>query len=228
MSNKRVVIIGATGMVGGIVLKICLDHPEIISVTVIGRHSTGMNHEKLKEIIINDFTDYTSLKNNLSNLDAAFYCLGAYTGTVPDDLFRQITVDYTLAFAECLHERSPQTVFCFLSGQGADPSEKSRVAFARYKGIAESGLLESGFFRIHIFRPGYIYPVRPRKEPNTFYTLFRFLYPLVRLIYPNIGISSEHLAAAMVHAGLNGTGPFSQAILENRDIRNLYKKDVMQ
>ena len=141
------------------------------------------------------------------------------TGAVPDDLFRQITVDYTLALARALHKASPRAAFCFLSGQGADPTEKSRMAFARYKGAAENALLDIGFPRVHIFRPGYIYPVTPRKEPNLMYTISRFLYPLVRRIYPNIGISSEDLANAMVHAGLYGTGENENPILENKDIR---------
>jgi hypothetical protein len=95
------------------------------------------------------------------------------------------------------------------------------MAFARYKGAAESALLDMGFPRVHIFRPGYIYPVTPRKEPNLMYTISRFLYPLVRRLYPNIGIPSENLAAAMVHAGLYGTGEIENPILENKDIRSM-------
>lgn len=228
MESKRVVIIGATGMVGGLALKMCLENPDITRVTVIGRRPTGLNDAKLKEMIIDDFADVASIKDDLSNQHAALYCLGAYTGTVPDNLFRKITVDYTLAFAECLYEKSPHAVFCFLSGQGADPSEKSRVAFARYKGMAENGLFNFNFKRVHVFRPGYIYPVQPRKEPNLFYSLFRFLYPLVRLVYPNIGISSKDLAAAMVQAGLEDIAQNREEILENRDIRHLYKKDKIK
>jgi uncharacterized protein YbjT (DUF2867 family) len=161
------------------------------------------------------------LTDVLKNQDAALFCLGVYTGAVPDDVFRQITVDYTLAFARVFHQASSQAAFCFLSGQGADQTEKSRMAFARYKGAAEKALLKIGFPRVHIFRPGYIYPVTPRREPNLMYTISRLLYPLLRRIYPNIGISSEDLAAAMVHAALYGTGEHQKPILENRDIRSL-------
>lgn len=100
-------------------------------------------------------------------------------------------------------------------------SEKSRAAFARYKGAAEKALLNLDFARLHIFRPGYIYPVTPRKEPNLAYRTFRPLYPLIRRLYPNIGISSEDLARAMVTAGLRGVGAHRNPILENRDIRDL-------
>lgn len=221
MTEKRVIITGATGMVGGCALRICLENPDVSLVTVIGRRPTGMDNAKLREVILDDFTDYAAVAGVLENQDAALYCLGVYTGAVPDDLFRQITVDYTTAFARSLRRTSPQAAFCFLSGQGADRTERSRMAFARYKGAAENALLDIGFPRVHIFRPGYIYPVTPRKEPNLVYAITRFLYPLLRRIYPNIGISSEDLAAAMVHAGLYGTHENQNPILENKDIRSM-------
>jgi uncharacterized protein YbjT (DUF2867 family) len=221
MDGKRVVITGASGMVGGCALRICLESPVVSRVTAIGRRPTGISDTRLHEVVVDDFNDYSALPEALENQDAALYCLGAYTGAVPDDLFRRITVDYTLAFAKSLHSASPQAAFCFLSGQGADQTERSRMAFARYKGAAENALLDIGFSRVHLFRPGYIYPVMPRKEPNLMYTITRFLYPLLRLLYPNIGISSEDLAAAMVHAGLYGTGENEGPILENKDIRSM-------
>ena len=206
-------------MVGGCALRICLENPDVSMVTVIGRNPTGIDDARLREVVVDDFTEFTALEDTLENQDITLYCLGAYTGAVPDDLFRQITVDYTLAFAGALSKASPQAAFCFLSGQGADPTEKSRMSFARYKGAAETSLLNMGFPRVHIFRPGYIYPVTPRKEPNLMYTITRFLYPLVRRLYPNIGITSEDLARAMVHAGQYGTGENENPVLENRDIR---------
>jgi len=221
MGEKKVIITGATGMVGGCALRICLNNPALSRVTVLGRSPTGIHDTRLHEVVVEDFSDYSALMDVLAGQDAALFCLGVYTGAVPDDLFRQITVDYTLAFARALHKASPQAAFCFLSGQDADQTEKSRMAFARYKGAAEKALLDIGFSRVHIFRPGYIYPVTPRKEPNLMYTISRFLYPLLRRIYPNIGISSEDLAAAMVHAGLYGTGEHQNPILENRDIRSM-------
>ena len=198
-----------------------LEGTDDMVVTVIGRSRTGINDAGLREVVVDDFTDYSALTDVLGNQDVALYCLGVYTGAVPDDLFRQITVDYTLAFARALQRASPQAGYCFLSGQGADQTGKSHMAFARYKGEAEKTLLEIGFPRVHIFRPGYIYPVTPRKEPNLVYTITRFLYPLLRRLYPNIGISTEGLAAAMVHAGLYGTGENENPVLENKDIRFL-------
>jgi uncharacterized protein YbjT (DUF2867 family) len=221
MSQKRILIIGATGMVGGDALKICLEHPEVGEVTVVGRRATGINHEKLTEVIHDDFNDYSAVSESLSGQDVALFCLGAYTGAVPDDQFRQITVDFTVAFAEVLYRKSPEATVCFLSGAGADQSEKSRVSFARYKGAAEKALLAAGFPQVAIFRPGYIYPVTPRKEPNMVYRISRALYPVLRRIYPNIGISSEDLAYAMVNVGLDKQAWTGSPVLENRDIRTV-------
>ncbi len=221
MGDQRVILVGATGMVGGCALRVCLDNPDAASVTVIGRRSCGVNDPKLTEIVHDDFMDFPGIADALAGHDVAIFCVGAYTGTVADDDFRRTTVDTTVAFAKVLREKSPQASFSFLSGQGADRSESSRIAFARYKGAAENALLGLRFPRVHIFRPGYIYPVVPREEPNVMYRWTRALWPVVRRVYPNIGLTSEDLARAMVHAGLYGTGGHEGPILENRDIREL-------
>jgi uncharacterized protein YbjT (DUF2867 family) len=221
MSGKRVILVGATGMVGGLALHESLHRPEVATVTTVGRRATGVKDSKLREVLHDDFSDYGRVGDALEGQDVALYCIGVYTSAVPDDEFRKVTVDYTLAFAEALHARSREAAFCFLSGQGADQTERSRIAFARHKGAAEKALLELDFPRAHIFRPGYIYPVTPRREPNVTYRIMRALYPIVRRVYPNVGIASDELARAMLHAGLHGTGAHEDPVLENRDIRAL-------
>jgi uncharacterized protein YbjT (DUF2867 family) len=207
-------------MVGRLVLEYALADDGVRSVMTVGRRPTGIEHPKLREISHTDFMDFSAVRDALSETDVALYCLGVYTGAVPDAELRQITVDYTVAFADALAGASPGATFCFLSGQAADPSGRSRMAFARYKGGAESALEGMGFPRLHIFRPGYIYPVTPRTEPNFTYRLMRAVYPAVRRLYPNIGIRSDDLARAMFVAGLRGTPGHASSILENRDIRN--------
>ena len=124
----------------------------------------------------------------------------------------------TRAFANALKNQSPNCSFCFLSGQGADQSEKSSMMFARGKGVAENALISLNFNGLHIFRPGYIYPISPRKEPNLSYRILRTLYkPLLSKVYPNIGVSSEKLAETMTEVGINGS---DNLIFENNDIRN--------
>jgi len=219
-----VVVLGATGMIGGIALDLLLANDGVSRVTTLGRRATGREHPALTEITHADFTDFAAVAEALAGHDAALFCLGAYTGSVPDEVFREITVDYTVAFAEALHARSPDAAFVFLSGQGADPQEESRMAFARYKGAAENALLAKGFGRVHIFRPGYIYPVTRRREPNVGYRILRGLYPVMRWIYPNIGLRSDDLARAMVHAALEGLPDHPEPVLENRAIRKLAKR----
>jgi uncharacterized protein YbjT (DUF2867 family) len=183
--QKRVVIVGATGMVGGYALRYALEQPAIGRVTVIGRRRLDISHPKLTEILHRDFGDFSALAQALSGPDAAVFCLGAYTGSVSDVELRTTTAGYTIEFARVLRTSSPTAAFSFLSGSGADPTGRSRMAFARYKGEAEKALLVFGFPCVYIFRPAYIYPVLPHKEPNLSYRLLRAIYPVFRVLFPN-------------------------------------------
>jgi uncharacterized protein YbjT (DUF2867 family) len=217
--QKRLVIVGATGMVGGYALRYALENPAVGSVTSIGRKQLGISHPKLKQVVHQNFADCSPLADALSGQDAAVFCLGTYTGTVPDAELRTITVDYTIEFARVLRSSSPDAAFSFLSGSGADPTGRSRLAFARYKGEAEKVLLAEGFPRVYLFRPAYIYPVEPRKEPNFSYRLMRAIYPVFRVLFPNHVIRVDELAEAMVDAVVRGAGECRNLVLENRDIR---------
>jgi uncharacterized protein YbjT (DUF2867 family) len=221
--QKHLVIVGATGMVGGYALRYVLDHPAVGGVTSIGRRKLGISHPKLKEVAHQNFADCTALAETLSGQDAAVFCLGTYTGAVSDAELRTITVDYTIEFARVLSSSSSDAAFSFLSGNGADPTGRSRLAFARYKGEAEKALLAAGFPRVYIFRPAYIYPVEPRKEPNFGYRLMRAIYPAFRVLFPNQVIRVDELAEAMVDVAISGRGERRILILENRDIRSMVK-----
>jgi len=215
---KRVVIVGASGMVGGYALRYALEHPNVERVTSIGRKKLGLSHPKLQEVLHPDFADCSALAEVLSGQDAAIFCLGTYTGAVPDAEMRRITVDYTIEFARVLKRSSPNAAFSFLSGQGADPTGKSRLAFERYKGEAEKTLLSMGFSSVYIFRPAYIYPVEPRKEPNLSYRLLRMIYPVFRLLFPKYVVRSDDLAKAMVDVVFREVGERQSLVFENRDI----------
>jgi uncharacterized protein YbjT (DUF2867 family) len=136
--QKRLVIVGATGMVGGEALRYALPHPGVGAATAISRKPTGLAHPKLKEVLHQDFAHCSALAGALTDQDAAVFCLGAYTGAVPDAELRRVTVDYAVEFARVLCASSPNATFVFLSGGGADPTGRSRIAFARYKGEALS------------------------------------------------------------------------------------------
>jgi uncharacterized protein YbjT (DUF2867 family) len=219
--QTRIAIVGATGMVGGYALRYALEHPAVSRVTAIGRRKLGVSHPKLEQIVHQDFADCSALAEPLAGQDAAVFCLGAYTGAVPDAVLRKITVDYTVEFARVLRRSSPDAMFSFLSGSGADPTGRSRMAFARYKGEAENALLVAGFPCVYIFRPAYIYPVEPRKEPNFSYGLLRGIYPLFRVLFPNQVIRADDLAHVMVNVAVSGRGERRAVVLENRDIRAL-------
>jgi uncharacterized protein YbjT (DUF2867 family) len=217
--QKRLVIVGATGMVGGYALRYALENSAVARVTSIGRRKLGIPHSKLKEVLHPDFADCSALADTLAGQDAAIFCLGTYTGAVSDAELRKITADYTIEFARVLHSSSPGAAFSFLSGSGAGPTGRSRLPFARYKGEAENALLAAGFPHVYIFRPAYIYPVEPRKEPNFSYRLLRTIYPVFRTLFPNQVIRADDLARAMVDVVVSETGLCGGPVFENRDIR---------
>ena len=221
IDQKRLVIVGATGMVGGYALRYALDQPAVGRVTSIGRRELGISHPKLHEVVHQDFADCSALAPALSDQDAAVFCMGTYTGAVPDAQLRAITVDYTIEFARVLRSSSPDAAFSFLSGSGADPTGRSRMAFARYKGEAENALHASGLPRLYVFRPAYIYPVEPRKEPNFSYRFLRAIYPVFLALFPNQVIRADDLARAMVDVVVDGMGVAASMVFENRDIRAL-------
>jgi uncharacterized protein YbjT (DUF2867 family) len=222
-SEKRLVLVGATGMVGGYALRYALQNVAVGSVTAIVRRKLGISHPKLREVLHSDFADCSSLSQALSGQDAAVFCLGAYTGAVSDIELRRITADYTIEFARVLRGSSPHAAFSLLSGNGADPTGRSRIAFARYKGEAENALLAAGFPSVYLFRPAYIYPVEPRQEPNLSYRLLRASYPAFQLLFPNQVIRSDDLARAMVDVAVQGTDRGAK-VFENREIRAMVKR----
>ena len=147
-------------------------------------------------------------------------------GSVSDAELRTITAGYTIEFARVLRNSSPNAAFSFLSGNGADPTGRSRLAFARYKGEVEKALLAAGFPRVYLFRPAYIYPVQPRREPNFSYRLIRAVYPVFRLLFPNQVVRADDLAGAMVDVVLRETQGHPALIFENRDIRAIVRSEM--
>jgi uncharacterized protein YbjT (DUF2867 family) len=226
VGQKSLVVVGATGMVGGYALRHGLNNAAVNSVTSIGRKKLGISHPKLKEVLHQNFADCSALSDVLSGQDGAVFCLGTYTGSVSDAELHRITVDYTVEFSRVLRRSSPGAAFSFLSGNGADPTGRSRLAFARYKGEAENAVLAAGFPDVYLFRPAYIYPVEPRNEPNFSYRLLRAVYPVFRVLFPNQVIRADDLARAMVDLVLRQTRERQGLILENRDIRAIVESHV--
>ena len=204
-------------MVGSLILKAALEDPKVSEVISLLRSPRNTVHPKLKEVLINDFEDYSQHSTLFQNVEAAHFCIGVYTGQVNNKTFEKITVNYAVKFAEAVQANSPNARLCMLSGAGADRTEKSRTAFAKFKGRAEN-LIFNMDIDFYTFRPGYIYPVTPREEPNLMYKVSRALYPVLKFMGKNLSIKSTELARAMYHVGMHGT---KLKVLENQDILDL-------
>ncbi len=209
-------------MIGQLILEKSLSSKEISEVISLVRKGSSRRHSSLREVVVSDFKDLEDQVNLFKGIDAAYFCIGVYTGQVPDKKFKEITIDYALSFAKALNAASPNARLCMLSGAGADRTETSNASFAKYKGIAENRISELGL-PFHAFRPGYIYPVTPRKEPNIMYKILRLMYPLIKSFNPDSSIKSTELANAMFQVGLHGE---SMEILENQDILNYIKAKI--
>jgi uncharacterized protein YbjT (DUF2867 family) len=216
--SKKVIVVGSTGMVGGIVLQLCLHSDAIAEVIALVRKPTNTKHSKYKELVVTDFINYDNYITSFNEVDIVYYCLGVYTGAVPSAEFRIINFDYPYNFAKTIHAHSPNAVFCLLSGQGADKTEQSKIQFARDKGAIENAIAALQFSAFYSFRPGYIYPTKKRKEPNVFYRLYRSLYPIIKLLGINFSITDQQLAHTMFMVGQQG---YHQSILENKEMRLL-------
>lgn len=217
--NKKVIITGATGMVGKGVLLECLDHEAIGEVLVIGRHSVGMEHPKLRELIHKDFSDFSAVKDRLRGYDGCFYCLGISAAGLKEAEYRRITYDFAMALATPLFEDNPDMTFTYVSGQGTDSSEKGRMMWARVKGKTENDLLGMGFRQAFMFRPGAIIPLRGIKSRTKsyqfMYDYFMWLVKGIKAVAPNSVVNTTQIGLAMINGMLKG---YDKKILAPKDI----------
>ena len=218
----RVVLFGATGMVGSAALLECLEEPDVTEVLSIGRRSCAVEHDKLSELVHEDLFDYASVTDRLSGFDACFFCLGVSSVGMSEEEYTRITHDLTVAVAEALLEASPSPTFCFISGAGADSSEKGRVMWARVKGKIENRLLAMPFKHVWVFRPAVIQPmkgIRSRSTAtNAFYAVIGPLRPFLPRLVPSLVTTTETIGKAMIRAAQDGA---PVPILESREINQL-------
>jgi uncharacterized protein YbjT (DUF2867 family) len=216
---KKVIITGATGMIGKGVLLECLDHASIDEVLVIGRGHTGIEHPKLKELVHGNFTDFSGVRNQLPGYDACFFCLGISAAGMTEQDYRKITYDYTLALARILVEINPGMTFTYVSGEGTDSTEKGRMMWARVKGKTENDLLSLDFKQAFMFRPGAIIPLRGIKSRTKsyqfMYDYFMWLVKVIKAIAPNSVVTTTQIGLAMINAMLRG---YDDKILRPKDI----------
>lgn len=218
----RVLLFGATGMIGQGVLRECLLDPQVNLVLSLGRTSSGQSHPKLREIVHQDLFDLSSLEADLTGLDTCFFCLGVSAAGLSEEAYRRITHDLTLSAARVLVRLNPTMTFAYISGAGADSSEKGRIMWARVKGQTENALLRLPFKAVLLFRPGAIQPLHGITSRTPLYRLlYRVLgpfLPLLKKVSPDNLTTTEQLGRAMIRAARDGA---PQAVLEMRDINRL-------
>jgi uncharacterized protein YbjT (DUF2867 family) len=214
-----VLILGATGMVGQGVMRECLLDPGVNRVVTLGRHATGNAHPKLREIVHADLFHLQPIEEQLTGLDACFYCLGATAAGKSEREYARINYDMTLAVAETLARIDPGMTFVYVSGQGTDSSERGRTMWARVKGRTENALLRLPFKAAYMLRPGIILPMHGIKSKTTlyrvFYSLMTPLYPVLRKFFPRAITTTEHVGRVMLRLARSG---YSKPVLETADI----------
>jgi uncharacterized protein YbjT (DUF2867 family) len=214
----KVIITGATGMVGEGVMLECLAHPEVAEVLLVGRKAMGRVHPKLKELLVPDFMELASVTDQLRGYDGCFYCAGVSSVGMKEPEYTRVTYDVTLHFAEVLAELNPAMVFDYVSGAGTDSSEKGRVMWARVKGRTENALGRLGFRQVYNFRPGYIGATEGQRNVPSFYKYFALLIPVLYRVLPNHGCTMREVGLAMINSVLIG---YPKQVLEVRDIKAL-------
>ena len=219
----KVVIFGATGMVGKGVLLECLDDARVEHVLLVSRHATDVSHPKIREIVHADFTEFRSIEATFAALDACFYCLGVTVVGLNESQYYHLTYDLTLAAATALASvTAGRLTFCYVSGEGTDSTERGRTMWARVKGKTENALLGLPFKAAFMFRPGYIQPLRGiRSKTRWYHALYDVmgpLYPILRRLFPRYVTTTVNIGRAMIHVAPTGS---SKQILSSADINEL-------
>jgi uncharacterized protein YbjT (DUF2867 family) len=216
----KVIITGATGMVGEGVLHECLQHADVEAVLVINRKPCDVIHPKLKEIIHSDFYNLSAIEAQLSGYNACFFCLGVSSIGMSEEEFHKPTYVLTLHVASTLSRLNPDMTFCYVSGSGTDSTEKGKQMWARVKGKTENDLMKLPFKRVYNFRPGFMKPTPGLKNTLSFYKYINWLYPVLRNIFPNYATTLKEVGLAMIHAVTKG---YPKQIVEVKDIVVLSK-----
>ena len=216
----KVILFGATGMVGQGVLRECLLDPAVESVLSIGRSASDAHHTKLREIVRKDLSNYGDITSELSGYDACFFCLGISSAGMSEQDYTRVTYGITVAAAGILAELNPRMTFVYISGAGTDSSEKGNIMWARVKGRTENAILKLPFAAAYMFRIGVVQPVNGEtsrtKAYRVLYKLIRPLLPLLRSAFPKYVLTTEDVGKAML-AVVRRSWPIR--VLESKDIR---------
>jgi hypothetical protein len=216
----KIILTGATGMVGEGVLHECLFHDDIDKVLVVGRTS-GIDHPKVTEILVKDLHNLSGIEDQLTGYDACFFCLGISSVGIPKEEYFKTTYTLTLSFANTLCRLNPGMTFCYVSGAGTDSTEKGRLRWARVKGKTENDLMKLPFKKVYNCRPAFMKPTKGLNHALSYYRVIDWLYPALRALMPNYVFTLKEFGLAMIHAVTQGYG---KNILEMKDLLILSKE----
>jgi uncharacterized protein YbjT (DUF2867 family) len=218
----KVILFGATGMVGQGVLRECLLDAGVESVLVVGRSATGQRHARLREILHDNFFDLSGLESQLAGYDACFFCLGVSSVGMSEERYRHMTYDLTMAAATALAKLNPGMVFVYVTGRGTDSSEHGRLMWARIKGKTENDLLKLPFKAAYMFRPAGIQPLHGIRSKTAWYqAVYVAAAPLLTLLHrvaPTYVTTTEQVGRAMIKVARDG---YPKRVLESEDINRV-------
>jgi uncharacterized protein YbjT (DUF2867 family) len=217
----KLIITGATGLVGEGVLLVCLENPIVTEVLTINRRPLARKHEKLNELIVTDFSVIKNYSEHLKNYDACFFCAGVSAIGENEESFTKKTYDFVVPFAKTLSEINPAMIFIYVSGNRTDSTEQGNVMWARVKGRTENALLKLPFKAVYNFRPGFMKPTSGQQNVTTIYKAFALLYPVWLVLFPKWACTMREVGQAMINSVLKG---YSKQILEVNDIQALAKQ----
>lgn len=218
----KVILFGASGMVGQGALRECLLDSEVTAVLSVGRSASGQHHLKLKELVQEDVGDLAMIEQELRGYQACLFCLGVSAVGMSEADYRRVTYDLTLKVAQTLERLNPKMTFVYVSGGGTDSTEKGVSMWARVKGATENALLAMPFERAYMMRPGFIRPLHGAVSKTRWYRVLHAAlgpaYPALKRLFPGQVTTTEELGAAMLQVLKSG---FKERVLENRDIAAL-------
>ncbi len=220
----KVIVTGASGMIGKGVLLECLEHKDITEVLSIGRKTLGMDHPKLKELQHADFSEFDSVANQLKGYDACYHCMGVSAANLDEATYTKMTYDFSMALMRVLYKNNPQMTVTYVSGQGTDSSEKGRSMWARVKGKTENDIIALGFKQAFAYRPGGIIPKKGVEPSSKLYRVLisnlGWLLKLMKTLAPNSIVDTEQIGLSMIHISQRG---YSQKVINPKDILALAK-----
>lgn len=214
----KVIITGASGLVGEGVLLECLRNPEVQEILMVNRKPNAVRHAKLKEYILPDFLNFEKFNEQISDYNACFYCAGISSAGMKEAEYSMITYDTPLHFADKILQLNPDIVFVHISGGHTDSSEKGKIMWARVKGKAENALMRLPFKKVYNFRPGLMKPTEGQQNVKGYYKIINWLFPIFSALFPAHVITLKELGSAMINSVIRG---YSKQVLEVKDIKTL-------